>query len=163
MTVFESLIGAVFPNDAAVAEVTKEYNDSGAPSRAVVAAGDAMGGAKLAMENVFKMPFAQIDPGIQQMTLANARTITLTGAPTPTVTCEALAHVSLPVLLMNGERSFRQYQLVSDKLAECLPNATRATIKGATHGAPVQDAEAFNRVLLDFLASVRRRQPQANN
>jgi non-heme chloroperoxidase len=66
-------------------------------------------------------------------------------------TSQKAATIKAPTLLLLGERSPRIFHLTNEKLASCLPEARRATIKGVSHFAAREDAEAFNKVTLDFL------------
>jgi pimeloyl-ACP methyl ester carboxylesterase len=40
---------------------------------------------------------------------------------------------------------------ISDTLEQCLPNVKRATLPAASHGLEMENAEDFNRIVLEFV------------
>jgi pimeloyl-ACP methyl ester carboxylesterase len=69
------------------------------------------------------------------------------------LTCEDAAGMSVPVLLLRGERSPQMFGLILDQLARCLPDCRRATIPNASHSMAAGNPPAFNATVLDFLRS----------
>ncbi len=69
------------------------------------------------------------------------------------VTPEELGRISVPVLLLAGERSPKMFGMILDVLERSLPNCRRVTIPNASHGMNAQNAEAFNRAVVEFLAT----------
>ncbi|MDW7981839.1 MAG: alpha/beta hydrolase [Thermomicrobium sp.] len=65
-----------------------------------------------------------------------------------------LATVDHPTLLVYGEETEEPYRRTVRLLAELLPRAEVAAIPHAGHGAPVDNPDAFDRVLVDFLGRV---------
>lgn len=63
-----------------------------------------------------------------------------------------LATISLPVLVMNGELSEPGMQVIGELLADKLPNSTHVRVEGGGHDLHARRPEAFNALLLDFLA-----------
>lgn len=65
--------------------------------------------------------------------------------------------VRVPTLVIHGDHELAWFRQFSDTLTARLPNARRVIIANGGHGAHFAQPEAFNRALLDFLASVRLR------
>nr|WP_286207473.1 alpha/beta hydrolase [Thermomicrobium sp. CFH 73360] len=65
-----------------------------------------------------------------------------------------LAALNRPTLLVYGANTQRAYRRTVFALSELLPQAEIAEIPHAGHGAPVDNPEAFNARLLDFLGRV---------
>jgi pimeloyl-ACP methyl ester carboxylesterase len=56
-------------------------------------------------------------------------------------------------VLVGAERSPPMYARILDALERCLPAVRRVTIPGASHPMNHGNPEAFDRAVLDFLAS----------
>lgn len=61
--------------------------------------------------------------------------------------------IACPVLLVSGERDDTVPRSASQDLARRIPGAHWITLPEAKHAAPIDSAEAFNTILLDFLAA----------
>jgi esterase len=61
--------------------------------------------------------------------------------------------IRAPTLLVGAERSPPTYARILDALERTLPQAQRATIPSTSHAMNNGNPEAFNRAVLDFLAS----------
>ena len=70
--------------------------------------------------------------------------------PAP-ATLDRLGEITAPALVLVGSLD-HAYQAASRVMTAKLPNATRVEIKNAGHCANIEQSEAFNRALLDFLA-----------
>jgi len=64
-----------------------------------------------------------------------------------------LAAITCPILLVSGERDDTVPRGASEDLARRIPRAQWITLPDAKHAAPIDSAEAFNALLLEFLAS----------
>lgn len=64
-----------------------------------------------------------------------------------------LAQIQAPTLVITGERDSTIAPARQRLLADGIPGARQVVIPGAGHAASVDQPEAFNRVLLDFLQS----------
>ncbi len=68
------------------------------------------------------------------------------------LSCMSLSKLSIPTLLVGGDRSPLMFHLVLDELARCLPNARRVTIPNASHSMVASNPLAFNAAVLEFLS-----------
>ena len=64
---------------------------------------------------------------------------------------ERLGEIHVPALVVVGERDLPDFQVIADWLAEQIPSATKATMPGVGHMSNMEDAPAFNALLLNFL------------
>jgi 3-oxoadipate enol-lactonase len=65
-----------------------------------------------------------------------------------------LAAVTAPTLVLVGSQDVLTPQADAEELAELIPHAELAVIRGASHGFMVEHARTFNRTVLDFLGRV---------
>lgn len=65
---------------------------------------------------------------------------------------DSLPNVQVPTLVVVGERD-RMFRNASEYMAAKIPGARLEVIPGAGHAANLDESEAFNRVLREFLAS----------
>ena len=70
----------------------------------------------------------------------------------PAFACKDASRLQVPVLLLDGEWSPEIMGLINDNLKKCLLNTERATIPTASHQMQAQNAKAFNKLVLSFLA-----------
>jgi pimeloyl-ACP methyl ester carboxylesterase len=68
---------------------------------------------------------------------------------------ERLAEIAAPTLIVLGEHDIPDFHLIADILAENIPHARLHVIPDCWHLPPVEKAEEFNRLLLDFLRNPR--------
>ena len=66
-------------------------------------------------------------------------------------TCADIRGFKIPVLLMTGERSPRQFGPILNGFEQCRPSATRVTIPNAAHQMNQHNPPAFNAALIKFL------------
>jgi pimeloyl-ACP methyl ester carboxylesterase len=67
-------------------------------------------------------------------------------------TTEELRHVTRPTLVLTGDKDRLVPPHHSDELARLIPGARLTKIHGGHHGFNVEQADEFNRAVLDFLA-----------
>jgi pimeloyl-ACP methyl ester carboxylesterase len=84
----------------------------------------------------------------------NARTVPLFLArkQLPTITCDGLARLKPPVLIINGANTRPFYSLSGEAISRCIPGSQRVVIANTTHGASGRQPAAFNEAVLGFLA-----------
>ena len=82
------------------------------------------------------------------------RRVTLSSDEFPALDMAALSAlaVSVPVLLLSGEHTPPIHDVVFQALCKALPRAEFRKLAGAGHGVARDQSEAFNAVVLDFLA-----------
>jgi pimeloyl-ACP methyl ester carboxylesterase len=66
------------------------------------------------------------------------------------MTCDQLRQI--PALMTYGADTRSFYRIAAEGAAGCIPGAQLAAIQGGRHMAIVQQPDAFNAVLLQFLA-----------
>ena len=71
-----------------------------------------------------------------------------------------LGEVTVPTLVVVGEEDLPDLRLIAEILASTIPDARFEVIAGCGHTPPMEDPAAFNRVLIQFLASVRSVAPK---
>jgi 3-oxoadipate enol-lactonase len=62
-----------------------------------------------------------------------------------------LADIRVPTLVIVGERDLPDFHRIADALADGMPSAKKAIIAGVGHMSNMENAAAFNALLLDFL------------
>jgi len=67
-----------------------------------------------------------------------------------TLGCEQVRRITVPVLLVSGERSPDEYRYMQDAVQPCLPRNERAVIPKAGHVMNLANPQAFNATLLGF-------------
>lgn len=90
------------------------------------------------------------------ITAQDPRAVALFGrrvaGPVPTV-IDALPSIRVPTLVLVGERD-ADYLRAADVMAARIPGAKRVAIPGAGHCANLEETDAFDRAVLDFLAGL---------
>lgn len=66
---------------------------------------------------------------------------------------ERLGEIRVPTLILNGEHDLPDFHAVAERLAQGMPGARRAVLPDVGHMSNMEDPAAFNRVILDFLAT----------
>jgi pimeloyl-ACP methyl ester carboxylesterase len=145
------------PDAAAVIEERKRVF---APARAAANAGQLKEAAQLLINAVINRGedvWQKASEASRAMMLENARTLPLlfSAPPPPPLSCDQLKQITLPALVINGEETTEYFQRIGQRVMECMPGCKRIVIQHTTHAAQDQDAETYNRVLLDFLAQAR--------
>ncbi|MGH7529064.1 MAG: alpha/beta fold hydrolase, partial [Gemmatimonadales bacterium] len=123
------------------------------PARAAFAAGDSVGALRLVVEG-----FDDLPPAARARFLAHAFELRLELLAErqlyfPDISCAELRRLTVPVLLLRGQRSPPMFQLISNELARCLRTETHVTIPGAGHVMHAANPMYYNQVVLRFLAS----------
>jgi len=70
---------------------------------------------------------------------------------------DRLRDVSVPTLIIIGDRDILRMQGIADTLARAIPHADKAVIHGAGHIVNMERPVEFNRIVSDFLARIRQR------
>ncbi len=93
-------------------------------------------------------------PPLKGEILDNARLLGFfLSAPPPPVPCAQLARLTMPTLVVTGERTALFYSAVGESVAGCIPNSVRETILMASHVVQRENPDAFNATLVGFLST----------
>lgn len=126
------------------------------PARRAFEAGDLEAGARAFLDGVMGRPtFEHLNPRARAMIMDNAaemRAETLANNYFPPFTCEDAARIQQPALLLKSELGPRLFHLIVDELCRCLPHASCGLVPGASHAMHVGNPQAFNEIVLRFLA-----------
>lgn len=79
---------------------------------------------------------------------------TMSGAPFPELSRDAVRAIDKPVLMLSGDRTIPMHALVDDELERLLPNVERVVVPDATHDLWADQPEACRRHALEFLRRV---------
>lgn len=71
--------------------------------------------------------------------------------PTP----RPLEQISVPTLLVMGERDIGEFQAIARHIASSIPQLTKRVLPGVGHMANMEAPEAFNEVVLNFLGNLK--------
>ncbi|HMK74165.1 MAG TPA: alpha/beta hydrolase, partial [Myxococcaceae bacterium] len=73
--------------------------------------------------------------------------------PGTALTCAQLGTLPAPLLVVSGARSNLFFGEVADAVAACVSGARRETVPGAAHVVQRENPDAFNALLVGFLAT----------
>jgi pimeloyl-ACP methyl ester carboxylesterase len=94
-------------------------------------------------------------PWFRQMARDNATTLIGQVADRPAaLSAERLATVKVPTLLVGGALSPAPYPAILDTLEKALPDPTRITIAGSSHGMNLGNPRAFNEAVTTFIRRI---------
>lgn len=127
-----------------------------APAGELLQRGEAEEGVRTFVDGLFgDGAFDQLEREVRDLIMDNACEFRLeTSSPdfwTP-FTGDDARRIGTPTLLLGGSDSPPMFSFVLDELERCLPDRERATIDGSSHDVPSEDPEAFNDLVLRFLA-----------
>lgn len=150
----ESIVAGTPEGDAVVQEWYAGFADTGAASEA----GDNEEAIREAIEYVFGLEeggFAGLPDAAQQVLLQNAHTVPLgfAAAPPAPLTCEELASIRAPTLLIVGSETLPIFSEAARIIDDCIPDARIESIEGTGHGGPLMAPDAFLETLTEFLAA----------
>ena len=104
------------------------------------------------MFNRVKHDHARFSPEAERFDEIAQAVDRMTGSQ-PTYGDAELAGIRVPVAIVVGQRDEFIAREHTEHLAEIIPDATLITLPGGTHFALLQQPEAFNRAMLDYLGS----------
>lgn len=128
----------------AAADSARQLRDLGAAPRAFLTASLGPGG------------WERIPPADRTILLENSAALGAATGTQPAIGCPALAVLTLPVRLLEGERTAPRFRATDDGLLRCLPAARRETVPEAGHAAPWTHPSQFNAALRRTLAGILR-------
>ena len=127
-----------------------------APVQEAVRSGDLESATRLFSDWTNASPggFDALPAYVQRVHLDNARTVPLqiTAAHNIALSCAELGRLKMPVSIVKGELGRKYLKAIAETMHHCVPGSDLTTIAGAAHGAPSQQPEAFNRLMLAFLS-----------
>ena len=128
--------------------------------RARLAAGDSLGMVVSFVDQVLgaEGAYARLPEELQQGLAAErgefARELS---APVdrwmPLLTCTELSAVDVPTLVLVGERGSARSREMAAEITRCIPESTTAIVPAAGHAMTFENPAAFNRMVLEFLAT----------
>jgi pimeloyl-ACP methyl ester carboxylesterase len=115
-----------------------------------------MAGLEATSRWYFGVPFADAPEAWQPLLERNLeewRALVTSDDPFPTIAPEAITHLSVPVLLLSGEKSAKGYNgLIDARLEALLPAAVRVVIPAASHEMFLDAPEMCAAALLQHFA-----------
>lgn len=92
---------------------------------------------------------------IQEIYRDNAFTLPrqLKQAPSREVTCDDLSRLKLPVCYARGEHTRPLFSIATDEASGCTPASGHVVVPGANHMLPIDEPEAFCRLVEAFLSN----------
>ena len=72
-------------------------------------------------------------------------------APAPQI-IDRLGEITARTLVVVGENDIDDFRLIAEILAATIPGARQVVLPGCGHMVPMEDPDAFNSLLLDFLS-----------
>lgn len=137
------------------ADILKAWGGGQAPAREAFRAGDTAAAIPLFVDAVGGAGAyerrSDADKKMNRDNAASAQADAITSRPRPVFTCEMAKAIGAPALLTSGERSPKFFHLITDQLANCLPNRERIVVAGSSHTVPSESPEAWDRDVLAFL------------
>lgn len=131
--------------------------DAWGPAGEAFRRGDLEGGVRLFIEGaVGAGEWDKLSPRVREAMMKDAPELAVaTATPLephmPPLTCDDLARIEAPVLLLRGENSPPMYTLINNELERCLPHAEQALVHEASHVLHVHNQEEHDRLVLGFL------------
>lgn len=122
---------------------------------ALIAQGETDAGLELFVDSVSRPgTWRKSTRVFRTMATDNAHTLAMQlRDPLPAYAAETARGVACPALLIDGEKSPAHFHANVDALSRWMPNASRATIAGASHGMNLARPSTFNRHLREFFLS----------
>ena len=115
--------------------------------------GDIEGGLEYFVDNVNGPGTWQRRPDAQRRVARdNAWTIVGQIRDVDIVSCTDLGDLSMPVLLVGGEKTTQQFKDIQDAVQKCSRSLKRVTIPDAAHTVPRMNPRAFEEAVIKFLS-----------
>ncbi len=146
------------PNGAAVYSefLTSIWN----PAADAFKAGDDEGAMRILVDGFAgTRRFDNLPPEGRAVAMQNSRffkAVTVYSDPSPYFSKAKVKRLRVPILIVTGENTIKLPKFINKELARLLPRAERAIIPKAGHGSARENPEAFNEVVLKFLANQSR-------
>ncbi|MEE9320302.1 MAG: alpha/beta fold hydrolase [Granulosicoccus sp.] len=118
---------------------------------------DPEGAVKSFLETVFELHPGQFETEvmpIRMVVLDSARTLPLMSgsvSPGPPITCDYLAAMQTPTLVVYGTKTNQWWQYLARRYAECAPNVMLKTISGVNHAGPIRKPDVLFALISEFI------------
>ena len=130
------------------------------PARRAFDAGHDQSAVRLLTNGMWGRPVYDGLPAARhESALRNARAMKLLvgrGESLPDLPRDAVATLTMPVLLLNGASTSELHRRGIDELATVLADARRTVIESAGHACATENPTAFNAAVLGFVRALRR-------
>lgn len=130
------------------------------PARRAFDAGHDQGAVRLLTDGMWARPvYDGLPAARQESALRNAGAMKLLvgrGDSLPDLPRDAVAALTMPVLLLHGASTSELHRRGVDELAAVLPKARRTVIQSAGHASPAENPAAFNAAVLGFVGALDR-------
>jgi pimeloyl-ACP methyl ester carboxylesterase len=124
-------------------------------ARAATNRGDIDRAVQLLMDGVNDRDgdFRRLPNRVQAIMLESGRILPLlfTAPPAPSITCDDLERLGIPVSIAVGEDTRAYYRITAEATHRCIPGSGLIKVPNARHLWPIQDPSAFSQLVLDFL------------
>ena len=130
----------------------KSFQDFGAALQPAFASGEAERIVKTVIDFVAPGAFASMPSEMHSMFVGNVPSFRAEAGPRPPIACQDLGRVTVPTLVLRGERSPSGFRRIADIVAHCVVRGNMVTIPRASHPIQLDNPQAFNEAVLTFLA-----------
>jgi len=125
-------------------------------ARAAFEKGDTEGAVRAVVDSGREGAYEKIPSPFRKLLLRNAReleALVTSDAMYPPLARDAVRKISVPALLLSGEKSPRSLKVIDEEMERLLPEKTRqrVIIQGADHGMWFQHPAACRKAVLEFL------------
>ena len=93
----------------------------------------------------------QLGKDIMMDNTLELRGVVLTENLFPSVSCDDIKKLKIPVLLITGDRSPQIFTSIINELDSCLNNNELAILSNSSHGLELENPLEFNKIVLDFI------------
>lgn len=156
-----------FKSPSTAIALAKLANKSFIPGQKAMQRGDFQEGVKIFVNGVLGREdgFDSMSAQIREMMVENAKTLLgeTDASALPQFSKEDAKKITVPTLLVKGELSPKIFGRIVEVLAQKLPNNETVTIKGSSHGLPLEKPQEFNAAVLNFLGKHSQNKWEAYN
>ncbi len=144
----EPSVWAALENVPGLEADVKARQDFAAALAQAFASGDAERVVKLLVD--FVAPGVDVPSEIHSMFVSNVPAAKVEGGAR--FTCEDARRVTVPTLVLTGDRSPMFFRHMAEIVARCVPGGELARIPGASHPMQLMNPQAFNDAVREFVA-----------
>lgn len=158
---YDPSVDAMTPNTEHGAASQRAYIEALNPAIIMLRAGDIEEAAFRFVDIIAGLPAGQSeqeDAPLPAMVRDNARTLAPMLAMTSdeTLSCTDLEELTVPTLIILGERTHGRYRLIAERMVACLNDGALQILPDAHHDGPYRHAGAFAKLIDAFLRRNRR-------